>query len=252
MEEEKKNEKKKSSGVLIILLVIILLFVAVLGGYWLGTTKVSKESKKQKNEEIEEVQEETKDLELTDDIKSRLEKFVLVGSNYDYSGNTTLDNFSEGTKEIPKKVKLRMARNSVYKYGEVKTDVTISDDVVSKLTGVKPDNGEIVDIITKTSFEKAYKELFNENPEYTYDEISGCPAPLAIDESTGEMYLFHRCGGTGVITFNTKVVSYDADTEYYYVHTETEKKDLSNNEVTKNLLVWKFDKDYKFVSTEKE
>lgn len=254
LEENKVvEEKKKGNKGLIVVIVLLLLICCGLGGFiFVNKDKIfAKDEEKAEKEEVK----EKVNLELTDSIKEKLERFVLIGSNYDVGNtNTTLNHFIEGVTEIPKDVKLKMARNAVYKYGNVKQNEVLSGVDATNISGVQPDNGEIIDIVTKDEFNKRYKELFGEDAIYELEDLkyAGCPAPLAINTSTGEMYLFHRCGGSGATSYDIKITSYDSDTEYYYVHEELVKTDLTTNQTENTKLLWTFDKDLKFIKTEKE
>ena len=75
---------------------------------------------------------------------------------------------------------------------------------------------------------------------------------MAIDPKTNEMYLFHRCGGTGVLSYDMNVVSYDSDDENYYVEEKIVEENLAIKETKTTVLLWSFDKDFNFVKVEKK
>lgn len=250
MEKEKKDKKKKS-WVWVTVLIVILLIAAIGGGFLAGATYVSSKTMENKSKSKEENTESAKSLEISTAVKEKLERFVSTGLYYDHAGNETYSNFIKGTKDLSKKVKLQMTYNATKKAND---DIKLSEEEINKLTGVKPDENEEVTPMLKADFDKTYKELFNEDANYEFEEMTGCPAPMAINNETKTIYLFHRCGGTGADSVTSIITSYNSDTENYYVHSESVWKDLSvaqeSSKTTK--LLWTFDKDFNFVSVEVE
>ena len=243
---EEKVEKNSKNVVWLTIVIIVLLVAAALGGYLVGASRIANEVVEQKENASEE-----QVLKVTNEVKDKIERFVEIGSYFDYSGNNTMEFFTKGTTDISKDIKLKMTRNAIYKDGSLKKDVVLSSEEASKLEGVKPENGEIVDTISKADFDKTYKGLFNEDAKYEFEELKniGCPAPMAINKSTEVYYLYHRCGGTGMISYEGKVVSIDSDKDYYYANQEIIETNGQTNETKTINTVWKFDKDLNFVST---
>lgn len=247
--EEKVEQNTKRVWWLTIVMIVLLIAVG-LGGYLIGASKIANDVVEQK-----ENSRENSKLEITSSIRNKIEKFVNVGSHFDYTGaNNTMEYFTNGASEITKEVKLKMTRNAIYLDGKLKKDVVLSDEDASKIEGVKPENGEIVDEIKESDFKNTYKELFNEEAYYDFSELKniGCPAPLGIDNSTKTYYLYHRCGGTGVISYEGKIISIDSDSNYYYAHQEITEINGNTNETRKIKTTWKFDKNLNFVNTKKE
>lgn len=268
MSEEIENEKvKKDNKILLLVIVILTVIIVGLLGYIIGTGTTNKQKDNNElKEQINDTKEEEKtesteneevkiNLEITDEIKKKLERFINIGSHIDYTGlNTTLSHFMNGTNTLPEKIKLKMTKNAVYEDKLYVANTSVPEDVVPRLEGLKPAKNEIVDIIKVDDFNKIYKELFNKEPNYKIEDLSniGCPAPLSIDNESREMYLYHRCGGTGTKEYSNYITSYDSDTNYYYIHEEIVEKDIATKESKTTKLIWKFDKNLTFISTEKE
>ena len=247
-DKEKKLEEKIERNTKHIwwltIVMVVLLVAAALGGYLAGASRIANEVVEQK----EAVQEEksTGPLELTDAVKTRLDKFVNVASKPNYTGGGTIDDFMGGLTSLTNEIKYKMTNVAVYQDNKVERDKSISTEEANRLTGLKPDANELVDKVKVADFDSTYKELFNENPSYTLDDLKGgCPSPAAMDTENKVLYYFHRCGGSGP-EYNIKIASHDSDTDYYYVHEE-----ITVSGTTTKLL-WKFDKDFNFVSTSVE
>lgn len=259
--EENKNEviygaPKKSNGGLVVVIVLLLLIVLGLGGFIFVNKDKLFNSNKTTDSGNEEVVEKGKNLKLDTATKTKLERFVKAGTFTNPGGTNTIDYFKDGVTSITKMMKLKMAFINSYlidKKGQ--RGVTLTEEERNAISGIKPDANETVSVLDKKDLDNEYKTLFGENPEYTYEEISGfktlgCPAPLGWDATTGKLYLYSRCGGTSAHEYSSEITSYDSDTDYYYVHQVS--KYVNSEETIEYKLVWKFDKDLKFVSTEKE
>lgn len=245
MEKEKKKTNKKS-WVLVTVLIVILLIAAGWGGFLAGASYVSEKSMEKKREVKEE-----KGLEMSIAVQEKLEKFVLTGLRYGVV-NSTYEHFAKGTTELPKKIKLQMAYNATEKGRQT----VLTEEESNELIGEKPGANEEVEIMGKKDFDNSYKLLFNEEINSKLDDVDGlgCPAILAENKEETLYYLFSRCGGIGSSTITSTVKSYDSDAEHYYVHSESLWEDLSvSQEPSKTTkLLWTFDKDFHFVSTEVE
>lgn len=245
-----EKESKKKSGIVTVLIVIILVAAAGLGGYLLGTRQIEKEtpsSKTTKNDKNN--KEKVTQLEITDEVKTRLETFVTVAVAYRSTGMTR-DKFIKGTDSIDTQTKLEMTNAAIYYNDKVTKNTIILGEEYQNISGVKPDQNEMVDTIKISDFDNTYKELFNEDPNYNIENLSliGCPAPVAWNREMGKLYLLDRCGGTTVITYENKITSYDSDTKYYYIHQDLHEKNMVSNEENSTKLLWKFDKDLSFIS----
>ena len=107
-------------------------------------------------------------------------------------------------------------------------------------------------IIKISDFDNAYKTFFNEEPDYTFKEIEflGCPSPWGMNKELDKFYLFHRCGGVSESSYEPKITSFDTDGKFYLVHQQV--KSAYGREVDNFNLLWRFNKDLNFVSTERE
>ena len=251
--EDKKEELKKTNnglgpGFMVILVVLFLIGI----GLGFAAAKVIDLDVKEEPKEVEkEKKEDKKNLELSSDVKTKLERFVNAGSTYMVGGYSIIDDFKGGVTTVSKDTKIWMAFYNVYyvdKKGE--RNVKVSADEKSKITGQKPADIEPVDIIKISDFENEYEALFGEKAEYTLEDMEVCPLPKGTNKEADKFYLFHDCGGTTNIAYTSEITEYDSDFDYYYVHQVSKYKGEGTNE--ENKLVWKFDKDLKFVSTEKE
>ena len=248
------EENKKSGKTGLVVIIIILLLVICGMGAFLFINKEKLFSKEiTKNETVEKTTKEIKNLELTDEVKTKLERFteIAVTPNVGYG---TMDYFINGVNSIDTKTKQKMTHIAIYKDGKVTKDLTLSDEEASTLEGIKPEKNEIVDIVKVSDYKATYKDLFKEeaNIDISELELTGCPFPGAINKEQDKLYYYHRCGGTSATTYDIKVTSIDSDKDYYYVHQEIVENNLATNETKTTKLLWKFDEDLKFISSEKE
>lgn len=247
------EEKKKNNHIVLKILLILIVFAGgiVLGVYLDSETelfnKIEKKDTKEKN--ITKEKQKEAPLEVTDTVKTRLKKFITAATQYRASGSTR-ENFINGTTSLTKDIKLKMTNAAIYNDNKPTKNIVLSGEEINNLEGVKPDANEIVDIIKISDYNDTYKELFNEEPVYEINELqmNGCPAPMAINRAQGTMYLFHRCGGTTATSYEEKINSYDLDNDNYYVHQELSQTTPDGINTTTKLL-WKFDKNLKFIST---
>ncbi len=255
---EKKKDKKKS-WVLVTVLIVALLIAAVGGGFLIGASYVTSKTMTKKSEVKEEQEEVVNGLAVSAKamdrlVKERLERFVLAGLDYNYANGGTYRHFANGTKSLSEEVKLKMTYSITKRMGG---ESPVSEDVINRLEGTKPDAEEPASAMEKALFDRNYKELFNEEaPEFDAEKmmLSGCPAPMAYDKETGIMYLLNRCGGTGSDKITSTIKSFDSDEKYIYVHTESRWEDLSVSEEPPKTtkLLWTFDKELKFIRTKVE
>ena len=112
---------------------------------------------------------------------------------------------------------------------------------------------------------------FDALTKYVYgnEETIGNPVLYKVDQELGKIYFTNYIGGTSSgDRYVSKVFDYESDDDFYYVNeyiakvssndkfyrtavndTEVEVNDFYGNENSFDILVWKFDKDYNFVST---
>lgn len=258
MEENNVLEKKKNNVGLIIIVVALLLICVGLGGLiFINKDKIFGGNEPKQEEQG---QTENQNLKITEEVKERLNKFVDAGSNHVPSGsNETAENFREGTTTIPDVIKIHMAKlGTKTEWKEYNSEEAKSIGI----EGVGP-NKESIGVLKVSDFNKTYEEFFGEklsDPIQALKSIKSCPIIWYSSNTNEEVYLLSRCGGTSDIVYTKEITSYDSDNEYYYVH-QTLKYDRhhmnngnyeSTGEITTYKIVWKFDKDFKFISTTKE
>ena len=199
------------------------------------------------------------DDNIEKNVKERLSKFVSAASFYSDTGySSTAQNFINGTTSIDNDIKYKMTYNVIYKIDQdYKSDVVLTTEESNAMKRVFNDdiNGESLDIIKLSLFNKTYEELFNEKPSYTINNLTniGCPAPLGYNIELDRIYLFYRCDGNSYSEYDSFIASYDEDDKYYYVHQEGGfKTQKEESDIIVYKILWKFDKKFNFVSTSKE
>ena len=246
MEEKKKGNKTwlVVLGVLLIIAAIAVLVPSYIKDNMKDETTVEKDTDK-----------------IPKDVKNKLERWVTVASYYNGVGYTsTLEKFGEGLTELDDKTKLEMTYNAVYADKKIEKQERYSltiDDIAKMQTSIDKSQmtNEPVKIMKISDFNTTYEELFNEDSTYTLKDLNfGCPTPWGMDESQDRLYLFERCGGTATTNPDYKKLTYDSDDNYYFVHQKVDIHDgAQNNIITKSYkIVWLFDKEANFISTEEE
>lgn len=261
-EKEKKEEQKyqrKSAGyVWWLTIVMILLLVAFFGlGYALGSTNIAEDviNNLEKNGKVEKQNKGSQKLDVTDATKQKLEKFINIATDqkeYKAAKQEVRDYFEKGTTSLTDRIKLEMTNLAIYQDKKVESNILLTEEEVNQLSGYKPDiaHNEKIDRVKVSDFTNTYKELFKEDLKFNFDDLSGlgCPKPSTIDNAKENIYYNFNCGGATGGSWGNSIDSYDSDNDYYYVHqTLTRTPAGGETEITK--LVWKFDKDLKFVST---
>ena len=246
-----ENKQKNNAGLLIIIASLIVVCIGLCGFIFMNRNNLFNTNKPKENKTEEK---EKKNLELTDDVKTKLNRFVEVGSEDSYGSVQTAPFFYNGKSEILESEKLIMAYVDAVKISKKTEYRVLTEEEIQNIDGLKPETNEKVTILKVSDFEQSYKDLFDEDGDYKkLKDLGvkiGCPAPLGMDANAGNMYLYSRCGGTTNVKYSKEITSYDSDTEYYYVH-QTMKYE-SQEETKEYKVVWKFDKNIKFISTEKE
>lgn len=252
--------KKEKKNIGLIILVVILLVTCIGMGTFIFINRDKLTTKE--NTTIEEKNTDKTSNEVTNEEKAILERFIKAASIDDdiVSEIVTAKYFNKGTTEITKEIKLKMAYNDIVN-SDKKEEYVLTDEDITQMTTTIPKeqlggNGvsyENVTVIKTSDFEQAYKDFFNEDAIYSLDDIKdlGCPAPWGINKGLGNIYLFHRCGGVSLETYITEIVSYEKDRDYYLVHQKGGWSTEDKTEKTTKIL-WKFNKDLNFVSTEIE
>ena len=199
------------------------------------------------------------DEKLENKVKKRIDKFISAASIYSDTGySSTAQAFYNGATTIDSDIKFKMTYNAIYKIDKnYKSDIVLTTEEGNAMDRVFNEDisGESLDIITISDFNKTYKELFNEKPNYTIDTIKniGCPSPLGYNKEYDRIYLFYRCNGNTYSEYDSVIISYDEDENYYYAHQEGSLKiDKEESDIIVYKVLWKFDKDLNFVSTSRE
>lgn len=257
------KEKDKINIGVIIIIILIVLCIGLGAFIFCNRDKfVAKENTKIE-EKVEKETEKKDDVNtVSEEDKAKLNKFIEIASIDDTitSKVVTATYFNKGVSYITKEVKLKMAYNVTYNLGTFENYILTEDEInrIPEDEGIKNDKtyiGERVTVIKVSDFENAYKEFFDEEPSYTLDDLSelGCPRIQAIDRSRDKIYLFSRCGGTTIMSYDTEIISYEKDDNYYLVHQKAKKYNKATSTIEEEYnLLWKFDKKLKFVSTELE
>lgn len=257
------KEKDKINIGVIIIIILIVLCIGLGAFIFCNRDKfVAKENTKIE-EKVEKETEKKDDVNtVSEEDKAKLNKFIEIASIDDTitSKVVTATYFNKGVSYITKEVKLKMAYNVTYNLGTFENYVLTEDEInkIPEEDGIKNDKtyiGEKVTVIKVSDFENAYKEFFDEEPSYTLDDLSelGCPRIQAIDRGRDKIYLFSRCGGTTIMSYDTEIISYEKDDNYYLVHQKAKKYNKATSTVEEEYnILWKFDKNLKFVSTELE
>ena len=233
-------------------IIIVIVFIIGLVGYFLYNRGYF--TSKSDNTDTDVVEES----KIGKDNEEILKRFITIASYYSDNGySTTADKFYNGTSSIDKDTRLKMAYNSVYNIDQkVKSDKKLSDNEIKSMTTNRNIDRNTAFVIIKISdFNKAYSDLFQENVSYTLEEISkiGCPMPVGYNKELDRIYLSSECMSLDYGDLDFIIKSYDFDNKYYYVHQEIDVKTgvEESNTLTYKVL-WKFDSNFKFISTTKE
>ena len=240
---------KNKNDMMIKSFVLLLVFILGLVGYVcyyrgvFGNTNTN-------NEEVAEEKNPTQE---------HLEKFINAASIYSDTGySSTAQAFYNGTTSIDNDIKYKITFNVLYYIDKnYKSDITLTNEEINSMQRVIGGDitGELLDVIKISDFNKIYKDLFHEKPNYTIDTIKNisCPSPLGFNNELDRIYLFYRCEGNSYSEYDSNIVSFDEDDNYYYVHQEGSlKPNAEESDVIVYKVLWKFDKNLNFVSTSRE
>ena len=270
MEEENNKPEKKVNKTLIIIIIVAGL-VLVIGGIILGTKLLNKDEPKNEEPPVDnptpDNQEPAEKKELNDSSAiSKLEKFVIVASYEDSNENGKANMFMRGINSLDNNIKLQLAWNSLINIQKVQTKV--GTDVTEKYKDVAGIQEK--EEISLVQFDTEYKSLFNEDASYTEDDKFGvCPGIYKIDKELGKIIIGVECGGLNPTEYYSKIYKYEEDNSFYYVYQYVGTNDPMNNKFVKiksgetvnvssfegnedkfETVVWKFDKNFNFISTE--
>lgn len=248
--EERKNSK---TWLVVLAILLICAGIAVFVPSLLSKTEDTKKDEgvvvKEKNE-------------ISPEVKAKLERWVGIASAHSSidPSTSTLEKFAKGMTELDAKTKLVMTYNAVMSekkiYDQNSYELTAEDVKAMESTISKSQiSEESVKIMKISDFNKTYEELFQETASYTLKDLDfGCPIPWGMDKAKDRIYLFERCGGVSPIYSDKNITSYYESDGYYCLVQEAEIKDGSEKDkVTESYkILWKFDKNLKFVSSEKE
>ena len=253
-----EQPKKKSNALLVILMLLIGIGIGFGANY--GMSYFNKDVDK-KDGSVTEDTTKTDKLELTESDKAKLE--MIVGSAAICSSGgancDTAKKYFDSIDKLDNKMKYTIVWNYVLRYLRADGFNTYTEPAdVGKMetsfTSEQLKNYTTDDFysISKSGFDNTYKLFFNETPSYSIKDLEdlGCPSPGAIDSNTNRIIFIHACGGTGY-GIGTTIKSFDSDENNYLVHAEIEESSIEDGNKTYKIL-WKFDKDLNFVSTEKE
>ena len=268
LQEEKPVKSKKNLAIIFIAIAVILFGV---GGFFLGksmnTNNGDNKEENKDNTEIPEPTEITEPIEITDNlIIEKLKKFVEVASYEDGNENGDALQFMQGINDLDDKTKQQLTWNSLINIQKVQEKVTtIPDKYKDDLDLINYDE------ISIEQFNNEYKSLFNQDPiiDYENPNFGGCPGLYKIDQELGKIYIGRECGGFSPVEYYSKIYKYEEDNSYYYVYQYVGTNDPADNKYVKiksgevvdvttfegneelfETVVWKFKKDFSFVSTE--
>lgn len=249
--------KKKSSAPLIILMFLIGIGLGFGANY--GISYFNKDADKKESSVTEDTT-KTKKLELTESTKAKMEMIILSGGIAQTTGNWDVPKkFFNGTDQLDNQMKYVITWNFIkYYIGADGSKPLIEVNEITKMDTsfteeqLKNYSSEDFYSISKSGFDSIYKSFFNEEPNYTIKDLAdlGCPSPMAIDSKNDRLLFVHACGGTGG-AISSVIKSYESDENTYMAHVETTESYADAGDTVHKVL-WKFDKDLNFISTEKE
>lgn len=284
-EEPKKEEKKGSNKLLIIIALLVLVlgggyavWAFVLGGNTPKTEPKKEEQKEEKKDEDPTTKPDNKDLTV-EDIPDRITHFIKAALADQSHGNIA-NKFLAETTNVEQIDKYALAI-----YASDKTIIT-NENIPNKYN--EEQRNYLVNatpnayMVSFEEFGKKYKEISNEEFDVNYlkthdnnsDEGLGtCPALYDVNEEDKVLILSSQCGGTRSKTLYRKNYDYNIENgnhviyqyagyhvnEYepvkkeYFITLKGEKVEVDKfegNEKEFSTIIWKFDKDFNFISTE--
>ena len=250
-----EEPKKKSNALLVILMFLIGIGLGFGANY--GMSYFNKSAKETKSSTVNE--KEDKKVEVTDEVKEKLNLFINAAS-YGYGDHGEfMKSFVDGKDSFDDSEKYLIVYNVLYYKKLMTQDVVLAEQEIDSLKDeklieyFKNYKDAFLDISKIEIFDGVYNYLFNTNKTKTYENpyTHICPVQIGVNEEYGNIYFGQECGGTGGFSFEQSIKSYEFDGNNYLVHQECTLTATPGGETDVKLL-WKFDKDLNFVSTEKE
>ena len=278
MEKESKKVKDKIKTVKLTVLAAITLFASgmvltgyIVGGYVFEEGSTIVDLYKNPVSEISNVTGVTRGVKY-----DRLKNFVETASIYNPSFNSLITELSRETFGLTDKQKVTLAYQAIVGDMVKVTESTLPDKYEDEKEYFIGDSEKGVFELDFTDFNDKYAYFFGES--ISYDKLSqfayggtdpvGCPVIYKVDKELGKIFFSNYCiQNENSERYLTKVYDYDYDDNFYYVYEyiakygeadgfyrasnyeEVEVEGFEGNEKRFDTLVWKFDKDYQFVST---
>ena len=284
MEEQQEKQKKKSfwnnkkivkgkalSAWVIVMILIFMLFTFGLG-LFLGKELFAKDNsnggKPSNNAEPANTEANTIDKNIEEKTKS----FIAAAMYSNDGGDGIAVVFTKGINKLSADEKAIVTYNSLVNVKNENKEVTVTPDKYKSEDDYW--QGATITELSIESFKNEYKEFFKEEVNLSSIKVGffGCPFVYKMDEELGNFYLSNQCGGTGSPVYQYKTYETSEDDNYYYVkqYVGTERytddgskeyKKVKSDEVVNvtsfegnenkfETVVWKFDKNFNFVSTE--
>jgi hypothetical protein len=206
----------------------------------------------------------------------KLKEFVETASIYSPSFDSLINELSRETFGLTDKQKVTLAYQGVVGDLVKVTERTLPDKYEDERDYFIGEGEKGVYELDFTDFNEKYAYFFGTS--ISYDKLSefayggskavGCPVIYKVDKELGKIYFSNYCNDEVVTDrYITKVYDYDYDDNFFYVYEyiakygdvdgyyrasnyeEVDVEDFDGNEKKFDTLVWKFDKDYNFVST---
>ena len=206
----------------------------------------------------------------------RLKDFVETASIYNPSFNSLITELSRETFGLTERQRVTLAYQAVIGDIVKVTEKTLPEKYEDERDYFIGEGEKGVYELDFTDFNDKYAYFFGRS--ISYDRLAqfayggaeavGCPVIYKVDKELGKIYFSNYCANEAVADrYITKVYDYDYDDNFYYVYEyiakygdvdgyyrasnyeEVEVDEFDGNERKFDTLIWKFDKDYNFVST---
>ena len=251
--EVNNKEKGNKSWLMSLIFLIIGLAVGVTFSSYINSYGTSKSDKKEPA-----VKEDAK-LEVTSEVKDKLNLFINAASSGYGDRGKYMKTFVDGKDSFADSEKYLIVYNALYYKNFVTKDVVLSEQEIGSLKDgkmveyFKTYKDTALDTAKTEIFDSVYNYLFNTNDTKTYSNPSSelCPLQIGVNDEYGNIYFGKECGGIGGFTYEQSIKSIDIDGDNYLVHQEGTFISVPGGEEEVKLL-WTFDKDLNFVSTVKE
>lgn len=269
MDDNVENDKKKKKKIIIIVSIVIAVIVSILVAIVIIKLNSDENEIDEKTKRYENVVTDRKSIE-------KLSNFVSAGIFNDYGYEGLAYDFAKGIEHLTDKQKLQLVFQYLTNIQYVNEKIG-KDNIPEKYKNDEYiSNSKIVmSILSSRTFEKEYEKIFGTAP--TYDEkilkeLDVCPSVYKLDTRIKKIFLFNECNLDGDTLVLTKTYNYKFEDGYYYVYqyvglikkTEDDEKkiymkikankevdvdDFYGNEDKFEKLIWKFDKNFIFIST---